>query len=188
MTLAVKDRADTFGLGSILLHWVVALTIIGMYPLGLYIDTLSYYDPEYQTIPAWHKSIGVLLLALLAVRIFWRAINRTPDPVPQPRTLRWITKAVHRLLYLLPLITLVSGYMISTADGRPISVFNWFDVPALPAVMENQEDLAGEVHYWVATLMIGLAGLHALAALKHHFLDRDDTLIRMLPTSKEKTS
>jgi len=188
MALAVKDNASTFGLGSMLLHWTVALAIIGMYPLGLYIETLSYYDPEYRTIPAWHKSIGMLLLALLVVRIFWRTINRTPDPLPQPKAMLWITRAVHRLLYLLPLITLVSGYMISTADGRPISVFNWFEVPALPAVMENQEDLAGEIHYWTATLMIALAGLHALAALKHHFMDRDNTLIRMLPISKEKSS
>lgn len=185
MALPIKDSSSTFGLGSILLHWIVALTIIGMYPLGLYIDTLSYYDPEYQTIPAWHKSIGMMLLVLLVLRMLWRTLNRTPDPLPQPKPLLWITKAVHWLLYLLPLITLASGYMISTADGRPISVFNWLDVPALPAIMENQEDLAGEVHYWVATLMVSLAGLHALAALKHHYIEKDNTLIRMIRISKE---
>ncbi|MDO6563803.1 cytochrome b [Amphritea sp. 1_MG-2023] len=188
MALPIKDNPHTFGIPSILIHWLIALGIIGMYPLGLYIDTLTYYDPEYQTVPAWHKSIGMILLALLALRMVWRSMNRAPTPLPQPRGLQLATKAVHLLLYLLPLITLISGYMISTADGRPISVFNWFDVPALSAVIDNQEDLAGEVHYWVATLMIGLAGLHALAALKHHFINKDQTLIRMTSLYKEPHS
>ncbi|RTE66087.1 cytochrome b [Amphritea opalescens] len=185
MALPLKDSPHSFGVGSILLHWIVALTIIGMYPLGLYIGTLTYYDPEYQTIPSWHKSIGMTLALFVILRLFWRAFNRTPKPIPQPQTLQSITKIVHALLYLLPVITLLSGYMISTADGRPISVFNWFDVPALPALIENQEDLAGEIHYWVATLMVSLAGLHALAALKHHFINKDKTLIRMIRISKE---
>lgn len=188
MVLALKDTPNSFGLGSILLHWIIAFTIIGMYALGLYIDTLTYYDPEYQTIPAWHKSIGMTLVLLIVLRILWRVINRTPKPIPQPKMLLSITKAIHLLLYLLPVITLASGYMISTADGRPISVFNWFDVPALPALIDNQEDLAGEVHYWVATLMVSLAGLHALAALKHHYINKDNTLIRMLRIPKETDS
>ena len=70
--------------------------------------------------------------------------------------------------------------MISTADGRGIEVFNWFEVPALPALIEQQEDVAGLVHYWLATSLIVLAGVHALAALKHHFINKDKTLLRML--------
>jgi len=78
----------------------------------------------------------------------------------------------------------MSGYMISTADGRPISVFNWFDIPALPALIEQQEDIAGEIHFISATTLITLSLLHAAAALKHHFIDKDNTLRRMLGTKE----
>jgi len=171
------DRS--YGWGTVMIHWVMALAIIGLYPLGLYIDSLTYYDPEYRTMPHWHKSIGILVMILLAVRVIWRSSNKPPAELPQPALLTLATKLVHGLLYLLMLVVLVSGYMISTADGRPIAVFNWFEVAALPAMMENQEDIAGAVHYWVATALVSLAGLHALAALKHHFINKDETLKRI---------
>ena len=74
----------------------------------------------------------------------------------------------------------ITGYLISTADGRAIEVFDWFSVPGFGSFIENQEDLAGEIHEIIAYGIMGLAALHALAALKHHFLDRDNTLTRML--------
>ncbi|WP_428035332.1 cytochrome b [Amphritea sp.] len=185
MPIAIKDNRKTFGLGSILLHWITALIIIGMYPLGLYIGTLTYYDADYHTVPYWHKSIGMILLGLVVLRVLWRIANTSPAPLPQPQPLLLATKAAHLLLYLLTLIALVSGYMISTADGRGIEVFNWFEIPALPAVTKNQEDIAGEIHYIAATLLVSLAAIHALAALKHHFIDKDKTLTRMINMRQE---
>jgi cytochrome b561 len=185
MAIPVTDNHKSFGLGSILLHWVTALMIIGMYPLGLYIGTLTYYDADYHTVPYWHKSIGMILMGLMLVRALWRTMNTTPAPLPQPKPLLLATKAAHLLLYLLTATTLISGYMISTADGRGIEVFNWFEIPALPAVTENQEDIAGEIHYLTATMLISLAAIHALAALKHHFIDKDKTLTRMINMRQE---
>lgn len=75
---------------------------------------------------------------------------------------------------------MISGYLISTEDGRPIAVFGWFSVPALGALFDNQADIAGLVHEYVAYSLITLALLHAVAALKHHFFDKDHTLKRML--------
>jgi cytochrome b561 len=109
MAIAVKDNPESFGLGSILLHWMTALIIIGMYPLGLYIGTLTYYDPDYHTVPYWHKSIGMILLGLLLLRILWRIMNTSPAPLPQPKPLLFATKAVHLLLYLLTITTLDPG-------------------------------------------------------------------------------
>lgn len=185
MAIPIKNSRNSYGLGSITLHWLMALTIIGLYPLGLYIETLDYYDPAYRTIPHWHKSIGLLLASLLIVRIIWRALTVQPAAIEQSRLLKVITHSVHMLLYVLLVIALISGYMISTADGRPIDVFNWFQVPALPAVVENQEDIAGEIHYIATTALVSLAGLHALAALKHHFINKDQTLTRMLGMHQE---
>jgi cytochrome b561 len=73
-----------------------------------------------------------------------------------------------------------SGYLISTADGRSIDVFNWFSVPAMGEFFENQEDIAGDAHFYIAWSVIVLAIIHALAALKHHFISNDDTLKQML--------
>ncbi|WP_432695518.1 cytochrome b [Marinobacterium sp. YM272] len=185
--VSLRNSSSHYGLLSILIHWIMALAIIGLYPLGLYIDSLSYYDPAYRTVPHWHKSIGMLVFATLFIRIVWKLFNARPQPLPSHGTLvRIATKLGHLALYLLMFVVLASGYMISTADGAPIEVFNWFAVPALPELVERQEDVAGDVHYWVATALIALAGLHALAALKHHFIDRDETLARIFNAKQEK--
>lgn len=75
---------------------------------------------------------------------------------------------------------IISGYLISTADERPIEVFGWFSVPSFGSFIDNQEDIAGTIHEWLAYVLIALASVHALAALKHHFIDKDNTLKRML--------
>jgi len=181
---ALNDT-NNYGWGFILIHWLMALSIIGLYPLGLYIDSLSYYDPDYRTMPHLHKSIGILVLGALALRIIWRALNRTPEELPQPRLLTLATKAAHSGLYLLMVVSLISGYMISTADGRAIEVFNWFSVPAITTGLENQEDIAGAVHWYSTTALIVLAALHALAALKHHFINKDATLKRIFGIKQE---
>jgi len=179
VTQRITNDQHSYGWGPIAIHWLVAVAIIVLYGLGLYIDSLSYYDPEYRTVPHWHKSIGLLLAGLFMVRIIWRLFNKPPAPLPQPPVLTMATHAVHSLLYVLLLVVLVSGYLISTADGRAIAVFNWFEIPALPPLIENQEDVAGEIHEFAADTLIAIAVLHALAALKHHFINRDDTLKRM---------
>ncbi|GAB7194875.1 hypothetical protein OS11_11470 [Dickeya oryzae] len=74
---------------------------------------------------------------------------------------------------------LISGYLISTAEGQPISVFGWFSVPATLSGIQNQADSAGKIHLYLAWSVVILSVLHALAALKHHFIDRDVTLKRM---------
>jgi cytochrome b561 len=78
---------------------------------------------------------------------------------------------------------LISGYLISTAEGQPVSVFGWFEIPALLFGLPQQADIAGIVHLWLAWGVVIISALHALAALKHHFMDRDSTLVRMLGRS-----
>ena len=92
--------------------------------------------------------------------------------------------AVHLLLYLLLFAIVISGYLISTADGRAIDVFGLFQVPAYPLGLEGQEDIAGAVHWYLALTLMGLTGLHAAGAVKHHFIDKDETLKRMLRPTK----
>lgn len=93
-------------------------------------------------------------------------------------------KAAHGVMYLLLLTIFVSGYLISTSDGRGIEVFNWFTVPGAGELFSGQSDIAGEIHFYAAWAVILIAGLHAVAALKHHFIDKDNTLRKMLGASK----
>lgn len=170
-----------FGLVSVLLHWLVAVTVFGMFGLGLWMRTLDYYSPWYRTAPAIHKSVGILLLLAMLLRLVWRFLSPPPAPLPShDRLTRLGSQVGHALLYFGLFALLCSGYLISTADGRPIEVFGWFRVPALLSGIPGQEDLVGEVHEYLAWGLVGLAVVHALAALKHHFIDRDATLLRML--------
>ena len=83
-------------------------------------------------------------------------------------------------MYAAMLLIVTSGYLISTAKGSGVSLFGWFEVPALVSGLPEQADVAGAVHYWLALGLLALAGLHALGALKHHLIDKDNTLRRML--------
>lgn len=179
--MQLKNTRIRYGLVAITLHWLVALTVIGLAILGLWMVDLSYYSPYYRSAPFWHKSIGLTLFAVLLLRLLWRGFN--PRPAHLPNHKRWelgLAGVVHVLLYLLLFVIVLSGYLISTETGQGISFFGWFEVPALITGLTAQADRAGLVHYWVAIAVLVLAGLHALGALKHHFIDRDDTLRRML--------
>lgn len=178
-TMHWKNNHNNYGAVSIALHWLSAIIILGLFILGLWMVELDYYDAWYKQAPAIHKSIGILLFMLIAVRLLWRLVNPRPEPIGKPLEKR-LAEWMHRLLYLLLFTTMIAGYLISTAEGRGIEVFGWFTVPATFYGPEHQEDIAGEVHEILAWLLILLSVGHALAALKHHFVDRDDTLRRML--------
>lgn len=176
-----RNTEDGYGAISILLHWLEAAAIIGLFGLGLWMVDLTYYDAWYHTAPNVHKGIGVLLFLALVLRVAWRLIDPPPPPEPSLSPLeRAASSLVHGLLYALLFATILSGYLISTGDGRPVEVFGLFAVPATVTGLPNQADTAGDVHLALAIAVIGLAAIHALAALKHHFIDRDCTLARML--------
>ncbi len=176
-----RNTSERWGIVTIGIHWLTALVVVGMFAFGLWMVELTYYDPWYRTAPYWHKSIGVLLFVLTFGRLAWRWVNPTPAELPQHRPFeRRAARAAHVLIYLLLFAIMISGYLISTADGRPVEVFNWFAIPATVQGFEQQEDIAGLVHLVLAISLITLVSLHAGAALKHHFIDRDRTLLRML--------
>lgn len=186
--MPAKNTRSRYGWVSVGIHWLMAMAVIGMFALGIWMRQLSYYDPWYQDGPTIHKSMGVLLFILLLARIGWRSINIRPndDPILKKweRTTAHLT---HFAMYGLMLMLMTAGYLISTADGREIAVFNWFSVPATLQGIENQEDIAGEIHEILAWTLILLAGVHALAALKHHFINRDSTLLKMLGRDANNT-
>ncbi len=181
----LRNTSQTYGIVSVVLHWLMALAIIGLFGLGFYMVDLDYYDPLYQRLPEIHKGVGILLVLVFVFRIVWRLTNPRPAPVEGTTPLEERAAGlVHHLFYLLIAVIVCSGYLISTADGRPIEVFGLFSVPATITQIPEQEDRAGLVHEYLAYGLIALVVLHAAAALKHHLVNRDETLRRMLGMNK----
>jgi cytochrome b561 len=176
--MLVRDTLAGYGLVSRVTHWLMAFAIFAMFGLGLWMVDLDYYSPYYNSAPTLHKSIGIILLVAVVLRFVWRLANVRPDDADLSRFERAASRVVHWGFYPLLLALMVSGYLISTADGRPIDVFGWFSVPS-PGENKGLEDSAGAVHAWLAYIIIALAAVHAAGALKHHFVDRKSTLTRM---------
>lgn len=184
----IRNRDSHWGLVSILLHWLSAVVILALFTLGIYMTGLTYYDPWYHQAPHIHKSTGLLLLLLTLVRLAWLGLAGSPLPVAnQPPIQVKLATWVHRMMYLLILMVAGSGYLISTAKGDPIQVFDWFSIGSLVSRGEVQSELAGQVHLVLAYALIVVACGHALVALKHHFIDRDSTLARILVPRRRST-
>lgn len=164
------------------IHWISAVVIIGMFGVGLWMTDLSYYSTWYRTAPHWHKSVGLLLAGLTLFRVVWKCVTVSPKVEGSPLE-KLMAKVAHLFIYFDLLVLFVSGYLISTEDGRGIDVFNWFTVPGAGALFEGQADLAGLVHLYAAWALIVVAVLHALAAFKHHFISKDNTLRKMIGVS-----
>jgi cytochrome b561 len=180
-----KDTRRGFGLVTILIHWISAALIIFLFGLGIYMRSLGYYDDWYHKGPELHISLGLLLLFIILVRIFWRASSATPENLSDHKASNLAAKLLKLALYGLLFVVLVSGYLITTAEGVAANMFNLIKIPALLELSADNVDLAGEIHEILAWAIIILAALHAGAALMHHFIMRDRTLVRMLKPVKK---
>ncbi|WP_191600884.1 cytochrome b [Marinomonas algicola] len=176
-----KNTKKQFGWGSILLHWLIAFPIIGLYFLGDYMMGLTYYDSFYVLAPKIHEAIGITVLLLMLFRVVWKLLNVSPNP-PASNS-NFINKAstlAHLSLYFITFVILITGLLISFAGGQGLEIFDWFTIPGPAELFENQATLAGIIHEWGALGLIALVALHTLAALKHHLIDKDTTLKNML--------
>ena len=176
----LKNSKAGYGLIAIIIHWFMAITILYTFGLGLYMVDLTYYDSWYKGSLDLHKSLGLTLFFVYLIRIIWRFVNVSPESAAGPK---WEQRAAHVMhigLYVMMVCLFITGYLISTADGRSISVFGLLDVPGLGSIIDNQEDIAGEIHEILAFILIGMVILHVLAALKHQFINKDGILMRMV--------
>jgi len=176
---SLRNQKDSYGWVTIIIHWLMALLVFGMFGLGVWMRTLGYYDDWYHAAPELHKSIGMLLFALLLLRWLWRLSNVRPALMGEAWE-QMIALSVHRLHYVILFALMVTGYLIPTAEGVGIDLFGWFTVPALVSFDKSTTELIGVMHRYLAWSAVGLAALHGAAALKHHIIDKDHMLRRML--------
>ena len=143
-------------------------------------------SPAQQSATNAHKTIGVVILFLTVLRIIWRLTHKPPAlPQSMARPLRWLARASHALFYVVLVVMPMSGWWLSSAVPNPrrhTFGFGIFDIPFLPVAQSwAAAGQAKFVHGTLVWLMAGLVILHIIAALKHHFIDKDDILRRMLP-------
>lgn len=180
--LARLRNRDRWGPVSQALHWSIALLVLVMAGIGLSLDALP-RSPKWFWVYDLHKSIGLLLLALVIVRLSWRLYAGAPAPVAGlPRIQRFAAGATHALLYLLILAMPLSGWLYDSASGlRPLQWFGLFAVPRLVGADEGLAADLHELHEVLFMILIVVALLHVAAAAWHHVFRGDATLARMLP-------
>lgn len=174
-----KNNNTHFGLIAISLHWLMAVLIIGLLGVGLYMVSLP-AAPEKFKLYGWHKEFGLLVLALAFFRLCWRLINTNPH-LNLPLLERMAARLVHWALYGFMFAMPLTGWLLSSAAGFAPSFFGLFTLPTLVAPNEQLLAIFKVTHRWIAYGLIAAITLHALAALKHHFYDKDDILRRMWP-------
>jgi cytochrome b561 len=179
--MKIKNTSRHFGILTKLFHWLIAISIIGLIWLGWYMVDLTYYDKWYNRSLDWHKSLGMLVLGAALLKIGWQLYTPTPETTLNLKYWgRLSANIMHKLLFAMMILIPISGYLISTSNGKPIEIFGWFDVPALISNNKELRDLAIELHYYMAYGTAVLVLGHIVAALKHQFINKDGTLVKML--------
>ena len=178
---------DQYTRTAVTLHWLIALLIFAAFPLGLYMHDLP-LSPYKLHMYSYHKWIGVTVFLLAVIRLTWRTTHRPPAmPDTMQNWEKFAAESVHYLLYVLIFAVPVSGWLMSSSMGFQTV---WLGVLPLPDLVGKNKELADvlhEVHEMLNYLMLGLVFAHVGAALKHHFIERDDILVRMIPFLGKKS-
>lgn len=178
MSLRSNDRQ--WGSVAKFFHWTMALLIIGNGVFGLCMDLAGNPMQKINWL-ALHKSIGLTVLALFLLRLLWRASERRPAEDPAPRWQQLAAHAVHGVIYLLIVALPLTGWWLNSVAGKPLQFFKQFNLPAIAAANPGLKETAEGVHEFLFWFLVAVLVLHIGGALKHHFIDRDNTLLRMLP-------
>lgn len=158
-------------------HWLTAILVVAVFCLGLLVDA---FPPSWEdSVVNTHKLIGISILCLVAFRLIWRRSHKPPPPEPIGLMLQRVSSISHVLLYCLMIAVPLAGLAFAARSGQGID-FGLFSLGPLSVEDEGAARQIGEIHELLAYMLVGVAGLHALAALWHHFVRKDAVLMRML--------
>jgi cytochrome b561 len=172
---------------AIALHWLLAALIIGTLAMGLYMTGLP-FSPARLKLYNWHKWAGIVILVLSAARLLWRLRHRPPPALVMPAWQRRAAQATHAALYALFFALPLAGWAYSSAAGFPVVLFGVLPLPDFVAPDRALADGLKALHHALAYAMGALIALHALAALKHQFIDHDGLLRRMMPAWRPRSA
>jgi cytochrome b561 len=178
--MPLRNTTRSWGSVSKTLHWIIVLLIINQWVIAQRAEDLTGFQ-KFTTLN-WHKWFGITILMLAVIRLAWRLVNPVPDLTAETKPWeRILAKVSHFLLYLLIFAMPLSGWMMSSAKAYGVSWFNLFQLPNLVGKDDRLYELLHDVHETLFAALLTVAVLHVAGALKHHFIDRNDVLKRMLP-------
>ena len=171
-----------------LLHWIIAALIVVQFSLAWTADDLP-LGARKLALLAWHKSFGMTILMLALARLLWRLVHEPPPlPAGMSKLERGLARISHAALYTLIFIMPLTGWMMSSAKNYSVSWFGLFTWPNLIGRNESAFQILRSTHDALSVCLLSIAVLHLLAALKHHFWNHDDVLVRMLPFRSTRRS
>jgi len=178
----IGNTSEGWGWPARTFHWGIAAMILAQFGLGLWMDDVPTRAerPYYESL---HASIGISILALMVLRLAWRAMNVKPAPPPgTPAWQRTVARGVHWALYVVTFAAVLAGWMLAGSDDQPIPVrmFGLIDMPQLVSAASPLHDLLGEVHETLVFTLIALVVVHTAAALYHMAVLRDGVMRRMV--------
>jgi cytochrome b561 len=175
----LRDRYTTT---AIVLHWLIAVLLLGQFVFGLLLGDIPRGAPERGLYVNWHKSSGIVIGLLVVLRIAWR-LSHTPPPLPaaMPAWQRLASRLTHVALYLCMLVMPLSGYLASNFSKHGVKLFNLVRLPPWGPDDKALYSLFNQTHQFTALLLALFVGLHVLAVAKHMLVDRDGLLWRMWP-------
>jgi cytochrome b561 len=179
----LRNTNSSWGLVSILFHWTTAVLFLAQFSLGWYMQGVTNLVDQYN-LYQWHKSFGFLILCVTALRVLWAVTSRKPGlPEEMPAGERSLARISHVVLYTGLIVVPLTGWAVVSTSPLPIAswFFGLFVVPSLPlSISLHAEHLWSSLHGFFAYAAIFLVAVHALAALRHHFRNKDDVLLRMI--------
>ncbi len=128
-----------------------------------------------------HETLGLCVLALVVLRLAWRALDSRPDPVPMARWMHHSARALHGMLYLLLFALPATAIAGAWLEGHPLTLIGGVEIAPRLALSHDLGSRLAELHTWLGDAILWLAGLHALAAIYHHVILKDGVLAAMLP-------
>ena len=178
--MAPVETRDRYNGAAIVLHWLTAVLIVANIGLGLSMVPLPISPRKLQWY-IWHKWIGITVFLLTCARLGWRRVRAPPAPVAMPEWQRHAATVTHLLLYALLLLVPISGWLYSSATGVQVVYLGLIPLPDLVPNDKTWAAVLRATHLTLNFTLFALVCVHAAAAFKHHFVDRDPVLIRMLP-------
>jgi cytochrome b561 len=177
----ISPTRETYSPALVAIHWLTALLLVAVFAS---IELREYFPKGSdirEQLKALHFMLGLTVWLLVLIRLVLRSRERAPRIIPPPSTWQILAAhAMHALLYAVMIVMPVLGWLVLSGEGKPVPFFGL----TLPPLIAENKDLAHQledVHVFIGNAFYFLIGFHTLAALAHHYLARDNTLVRMLP-------